>query len=97
MCKLKRDGGLKLHKIFLRSRALLGNWLWSFPWENNASKHRIIVSIYWLHSNCWDANIMVRWLHHCPWKTIGQAFIDFSNITCFSLGDGMKNCFWEHI
>ena len=39
---------------------------------------KVILSIYGTHFNGWDANIMVRWSHRCPWKVISQVFQDFS-------------------
>ena len=78
VCKPRVKGGLGFGKIPLRNHALLGKWLWRFPRESPALWHQVIQSIYGTHSNGWDANTLVRWSHHCPWKAIAQVFQDFS-------------------
>ena len=78
MCRTKEFGSLGLGKTSLRNRTLLGKWLWRFPKESGSLWHKVILSIYRTHSNGWDANIMVRWSHRCPWKAISQVFQDFS-------------------
>ncbi|RVW94050.1 putative ribonuclease H protein [Vitis vinifera] len=76
--RLKELGGLGFGKISLRNIALLGKWLWRFPRERSGLWHKVIVSIYGTHPNGWDANMVVRWSHRCPWKTIAQVFQEFS-------------------
>ncbi|KAL6337749.1 hypothetical protein AAG906_037343 [Vitis piasezkii] len=39
VCKSKVEGGLGFGKVSLKSRALLGKWLWRFPKENFALWH----------------------------------------------------------
>ncbi|RVW50733.1 putative ribonuclease H protein [Vitis vinifera] len=70
----KELGGLGFGKISLRNIALLGKWLWRFPRERSGLWHKVIVSIYGTHPNGWDANMVVRWSHRCPWKAIAQVF-----------------------
>ncbi|RVW40666.1 putative ribonuclease H protein [Vitis vinifera] len=97
VCKPKVKGGLGLGKISLKNLTLLGKWLWRYPRESTTQWHQVILSIYGTHSNGWDANILVRWSHCCPWKTIAQVFQDFSKYTRFVVGDGEKICFWEDL
>ncbi|RVW28239.1 hypothetical protein CK203_083670 [Vitis vinifera] len=48
-------------------------------WERKErSWHKVIASIYGTHPNGWDANMVVRWSHRCPWKAIAQVFQEFS-------------------
>ncbi|RVW40638.1 putative ribonuclease H protein [Vitis vinifera] len=70
----KELGGLGFRKTSLRNIALLGKWLWRFPRERNGLWHKVIASIYATHPNEWDANMVVRWSHRCPWKAIVQVF-----------------------
>ncbi|RVW46854.1 Transposon TX1 uncharacterized 149 kDa protein [Vitis vinifera] len=74
----KESGGLGFGKISLRNIALLGKWLWRFPRERSGLWHKVIGSIYGTHPNGWDANMVVRWSHRCPWKAIAQVFQEFS-------------------
>ena len=53
--------------------------------------------LYGSHSNGWDANIVVRWSHRCPWKGIAQVFQDFSKFTRFMVGDGERIRLWEDL
>ncbi|RVW98205.1 hypothetical protein CK203_031872 [Vitis vinifera] len=46
--------------------------------ERSGLSHKVIMSIYGTHPYGWDANMVVRWSHICPWKTIAQVFQDFS-------------------
>ena len=64
----KELGGLGFGKISMRNIALLGKWLWRFPRERSGLWHKVIASIYGTHPNGWDANMVVRWSHRCPWK-----------------------------
>ncbi|KAJ9680073.1 hypothetical protein PVL29_019377 [Vitis rotundifolia] len=97
VCNSKAKGGLGFEKISLRNIALLGKWLWRYPREGSALWHQVILSIYGLHSNGWDANTLVRWSHRCPWKAIAQVFPKFSMLTQFVVGNGEKICFWEDL
>ncbi|RVX09326.1 LINE-1 retrotransposable element ORF2 protein [Vitis vinifera] len=71
-------GGLGFGKTSMRNNALLGKWLWRFPRERSGLWHKVIASIYGTHPNGWDANMVVRWSHRCPWKAIAQVFQEFS-------------------
>ncbi|RVW72039.1 putative ribonuclease H protein [Vitis vinifera] len=71
-------GGLGFGKTSMRNSALLGKWLWRFPRERSGLWHKVIASIYGTHPNGWDANMVVRWSHRCPWKAIAQVFQEFS-------------------
>ena len=93
--KLKMDGGLGLGRISLRSKACLGKRLWRFLKEINAFWHRIVLSIYGLHSNGWDTNTVVRWWPGWPWKAISHVFNGFSNFTRYLVRGDMKICLWE--
>ncbi|RVW83280.1 putative mitochondrial protein [Vitis vinifera] len=97
VCKPKVKGGLGFGKFSLRNLALLGKWLWRYHRENSALWHQVILSIYGTHSKGWDANTVVKWSHHCPWKAIAQVFQDFSKYTRFVVGDGEIICFWEDL
>ena len=57
--------------------------------------HEVIASIYRTHPNGWDANIMVKWSHKCPWKAIAQGFHLFIHHTRFVVGKGEKIRFWD--
>ena len=46
----------------------------------------------WTHSNGWDANMLVKWSHWCPWKAI-LVFQDFSRHSRFVMGNGSMICF----
>lgn len=46
VCKNKGAGGLGWEKILVRSRALLGKWLWKFTEERDTLWHQVILSIY---------------------------------------------------
>ncbi|RVX22606.1 hypothetical protein CK203_012544 [Vitis vinifera] len=72
--KPKELGGLGFGKTSLRNIALLGKWLWRFPRERCGLWHKVIASIYETHPNGWDANMVVKWSHRCPWKAIAQVF-----------------------
>ncbi|RVW41858.1 putative ribonuclease H protein [Vitis vinifera] len=67
-------GGLGFGKTSMRNSALLGKWLWRFPRERSGLWHKVIASIYGTHPNGWDANMVVRWSHRCPWKAIAQSY-----------------------
>ena len=97
VCKPKAIGGLGFGKIALRNVALLGKWLWRYPREGSALWHKVISSIYGSHSNVWDANTIVRWSHHCPWKAISEVFQEFSKFTWFAVGNGDRIRFWEDL
>ncbi|KAJ9693494.1 hypothetical protein PVL29_012324 [Vitis rotundifolia] len=97
VCNPKAKGGLGLGKISLRNIALLGKWLWRYPREGSALWHQVILSIYGLHSNGWDANTLVRWSHRCPWKAIAQVFHEYSMLTRFVAGNGDRIRFWEDL
>ena len=70
VCRSKEQGGLGFGKVTLRNCALLSKWLWRFPKERSGLWHEVITSIYGTHPNGWDANMVVRWSHECPWKAI---------------------------
>ena len=74
VCRSKEQGGVGFGKISLRNRALLGKWLWRFLREINGLWHKVTTSIYGIHPNGWDANMVVRWSQRCPWKAIAQGF-----------------------
>ncbi|RVW83963.1 hypothetical protein CK203_047351 [Vitis vinifera] len=97
VCKLKAKRGLGFGKIVLRNVALLGKWLWRYPRKGSALWHQVILSIYGSHSNGWDANTIVKWLHRCPWKAIAQVFQEFSKFTRFVVGDEERIRFWEDL
>ncbi|RVW70180.1 hypothetical protein CK203_057138 [Vitis vinifera] len=80
VCNPKAKGGLGFGKISLRNLALLGKWLWRYPREGSTLWHQVILNIYGSHSNGWDANTLVRWLHRCPWKAIAQVFEEFFHV-----------------
>ena len=90
VCNPNAKGRLGIGKISIRNFALLGKWLWRCPREGSALWHQVILSIYGSHSNGWDANIIVRWSHHCPWKAIAQVSQEFSKFTQFVVGDGER-------
>ncbi|RVW89561.1 putative ribonuclease H protein [Vitis vinifera] len=93
----KELGGLGFGKISLRNIALLGKWLWRFPRERSGLWHKVIVSIYGTHPNGWDANMVVRWSHRCPWKAIAQVFQEFSPFVRLVVGNGKRIRFWEDL
>ncbi|RVX05721.1 Transposon TX1 uncharacterized 149 kDa protein [Vitis vinifera] len=95
--KPKESGGLGFRKISLRNIALLGKWLWRFPRERSGLWHKVIVSIYGTHPNGWDANMVVRWSHRCPWKAIAQVFQEFSPFVRLVVGNGERIRFWEDL
>ena len=97
MCRSKEQGGLGLGKISLRNHALLGKWLWRFPKERSELWHEVIVSINGTHPNRWDANMVVRWSHKCPWKAIAQNFHLFIHHTLLMVGNGERVRFWEDL
>ena len=70
----KELGGLSFGKTSMRNIALLGKWLWRFLRERNGLWHKVIASVYGTYPNGWDANMVVRWSHKCPWKAIAQVF-----------------------
>ena len=90
VCRTKEFGGLGLRKTSLRNHALLGKMHWRFPKESGSLWHKVILSIYGIHFNGWDANIMVRWSHKCPWKAISQVFQDFSPYICLVVGSRQR-------
>ena len=92
--KPKELGGLGFGKTSLRN---LGRWLWRFPRERNGLCHKVIVSIYGTHPNGWDADMVVRWSHRCPWKAIAQVFQDFSPFVSLVVGNGERICFGEDL
>ena len=81
----------------MRNRALLGKWLWWFPRERSELWHEVIASIYGTHPNEWEANMVVRWSHKCPWKAIAQNFHLFIHHTCLVVGNGEKIKLWEEL
>ena len=84
-------------KISLRNIALLGKWLWRFPRERSGLWYKVIGSIYGTHPNGWDANMVVRWSHRCPWKAIAQVFQEFSPFVRLVVGNGERIRFWEDL
>ncbi|RVW15777.1 LINE-1 retrotransposable element ORF2 protein [Vitis vinifera] len=54
-------------------------------------------SIYGTHPNGWDANMVVRWSHRCPWKAIAQVFQEFSPFVRLVVGNGERIRFWEDL
>ena len=97
VCRPKKLGGLGFGKISLRNIALLGKWLWRFPRKRNGLWHKVIASIYGTHPNGWDAKMVVRWSHRCPWKAIAQVFQDFSLFVRLVVGNGERIHFWEDL
>ncbi|RVW92334.1 putative ribonuclease H protein [Vitis vinifera] len=97
VCKPKELGGLGFGKTSLRNIALLRKWLWRFPKERSGLWHKVIASIYGTHPNGWDANMVVRWSHKCPWKAIAQVFQDFSPFVRLVVGNGKRIRFWEDL
>ena len=93
----KELGGLGFGKTSLRNIALLGKWIWRFPREKSGLWHKVIASIYGTHPNGWDANMVVRWSHECPWKAIAQVFQVFSPFVCLVVGNGERIRFWEDL
>ncbi|RVW63563.1 putative ribonuclease H protein [Vitis vinifera] len=91
----KELGGLGFGKTSLRNIALFGKWLWRFPRERSGLWHKVIASIYGTHPNGWDANMVVRWSHRCPWKAIAQVFQDFSPFVRLVVGNRERIRFWE--
>ncbi|RVW59918.1 hypothetical protein CK203_086970 [Vitis vinifera] len=49
------------------------------------------------HPNGWDANMVVRWSHKCPWKAIAQVFQDFSPFVRLVVGNEKRIRFWEDL
>ncbi|RVW90769.1 putative ribonuclease H protein [Vitis vinifera] len=90
-------GGLGFGKTSMRNSALLGKWLWRFPRERSGLWHKVIASIYGTHPNGWDANMVVRWSHRCPWKAIAQVFQEFSPFVRLVVGNGERIRFWEDL
>ncbi|RVW51176.1 Tetratricopeptide repeat protein SKI3 [Vitis vinifera] len=68
-----------------------------FPRERSGLWHKVIASIYGTHPNGWDANMVVRWSHRCPWKTIAQVFQVFSPFVRLVVGNGERILFWEDL
>ncbi|RVW90178.1 putative mitochondrial protein [Vitis vinifera] len=93
----------RLQRDFLWSKVREGkrdhliSWDVRYPREGSALWHQVILSIYGSHSNGWDANTLVRWSHHCPWKAIAQVFQEFSKFTRFVVGDGKRIQFWKNL
>ncbi|RVW16200.1 putative ribonuclease H protein [Vitis vinifera] len=90
-------GGLGFGKTSKRNSALLRKWLWRFPRERSGLWHKVIASIYGTHPNGWDANMVVRWSHRCPWKAIAQVFQEFSPFVRLVVGNGERIRFWEDL
>ncbi|KAL6335916.1 hypothetical protein AAG906_003541 [Vitis piasezkii] len=65
--------------------------------ERSGLWHKVIASIYGTHPNGWDANMVVRWSHRCPWKAIAQVFQDFSPFVCLVVGNGERIRFGEDL
>ncbi|RVW60988.1 putative ribonuclease H protein [Vitis vinifera] len=93
----KKLEGLGFRKTSMRNIALLGKWLWRFPRERSGLWHKVIASIYGTHPNGWDANMVVRWSHGCPWKAIAQVFQEFSPFVHLVVGNGERIRFWEDL
>lgn len=74
----------------MRNKALLGKQLWGFPRDNKVFWYRVILSIYELHSNGWDTNTVVRWLHYCTWTAITQVFDDNYNFNQYLMRHDTK-------
>ncbi|RVW31049.1 hypothetical protein CK203_093528 [Vitis vinifera] len=60
------------------------------PRKRNGLWHKVIASIYGTHPNGWDAKMVVRWSHRCPWKAIAQVFQDFSPFVRLVVGNGER-------
>ncbi|RVW26926.1 putative ribonuclease H protein [Vitis vinifera] len=90
-------GGLGFGKTSMRNSALLGKWLWRLPRERSGLWHKVIASIYRTHPNGWDANMVVRWSHRCPWKAIAQVFQEFSPFVRLVVGNGERIRFWKDL
>ncbi|WKA04126.1 hypothetical protein VitviT2T_022186 [Vitis vinifera] len=90
-------GGLGFGKTSMRNSVLLRKWLWRFPRERSGLWHKVIASIYGTHPNGWDANMVVRWSHRCPWKAIAQVFQEFSPFVRLVVGNGERIRFWEDL
>lgn len=74
--KAKSEGGsLGVERISLKNRALLGKQLWRYHSESNALWHKIILSIYRLHSKDWDANIVARQSHGALKRPLHRYFV----------------------
>ena len=97
VCRPKEFGGLGFEKIILRNQSLLGKWLWRYFKESPTLWHQVILSIYGIHPNGWDANNLVKWSHLCPLRTIAHILQVFSIHTRFMAGDGTKICFWKDL
>ena len=69
-CKPKEYRGLGLGKVSSRNHDLLGKRLGRFPGERFDFWPQVILSIYKTYPNEWNTNILVRWSHRCPWKTL---------------------------
>ncbi|KAL6346450.1 hypothetical protein AAG906_033246 [Vitis piasezkii] len=65
--------------------------------ERSGLWHKVIASIYGTHPNGWDANMVVRWSHRCPWKAIAQVFQEFSPFVRLVVGNGERIRFWEDL
>ena len=75
----------------------MGKWLWRFPRERSGLWHEVIASIYGTHPNGWDANIVVKWSHRCPWKAIAKGFHLFIHHIRHVVENWEKIRFWEDL
>ncbi|RVW53008.1 putative ribonuclease H protein [Vitis vinifera] len=87
----KELGGFGFGKTSMRNIALLGKWLWRFPRERSGLWHKVIASIYGTHPNGWDANMVVKWSHRCPWKAIAQVFQEVISVKNLTVSNVLGN------
>ncbi|RVW99862.1 Transposon TX1 uncharacterized 149 kDa protein [Vitis vinifera] len=87
----------KMQRNFLWSGAGEGKKDHLVRWEVVSRPKELGVSIYGTHPNGWDANMVVRWSHRCPWKVIAQVFQEFSPFVRLVVGNGERIRFWEDL
>ncbi|RVW69923.1 putative mitochondrial protein [Vitis vinifera] len=82
----------KMQRDFLWSGAGEGKKDHLIRWEvvSRPRRWEVIASIYGTHPNGWDANMVVRWSHRCPWKAIAQVFQEFSPFVRLVVGNGER-------